>query len=71
MYTLEVRVLLLSAFLQNCFLCWDSWNDDVPPTLDAALLCSSRAGFDMGLFKMPYEMFNVIPFNNINVFYIN
>ena len=39
---------LLSAFLGNCFLCWDRWNGDVMPTLDAALLCSSRAGLDPG-----------------------
>ena len=31
-------LLFLSAFLQNCFLCWDRWNSDVMPTLDAALL---------------------------------
>ena len=40
---------LLSAFLRNCFLCWDRWNGDVTPTLDAALLCCSRAGSDLGL----------------------
>ena len=40
--------LLLTAFLQNCFLCWDRWNGDVRPTLDMALLCSSRAGSDLG-----------------------
>ena len=39
----------LPAFLQNCFLCWDRGNSDVPPTLDAALQCSSRAGFVLGL----------------------
>ena len=39
---------LLSAFLRNCFLCWDRWNSDLTPTLDAALLCSSRAGSDLG-----------------------
>ena len=33
----------LSDLLWNCFLCWDRGNCDVPPTLDAALLCSSRA----------------------------
>ena len=32
------------SFLRNCFLCWDHWNDDVTTSLDAALLCSSRAG---------------------------
>ena len=31
------------------FLCWDRGNGDVPPTLDATLLCSSRAGSDLGL----------------------
>ena len=40
-------IFLLSAFLQNCFLCWDRWNNDVTPTLDATLLCSSRAGSDL------------------------
>ena len=39
---------LLSALLRNSFLCWDSWNVDMTPTLDAALLCSSRAGSDLG-----------------------
>ena len=39
---------LLSAFLRNWFLCWDRWNGDVMPTLDAAPLCSSRAGSDLG-----------------------
>ena len=39
---------LLSAFLRNCFLCWDCWNGDVMPTLDVALLYSSRAGSDLG-----------------------
>ena len=36
--------ILLSAFLRNCFLCWDRWSGDVMPTIDTALLCSSRAG---------------------------
>ena len=40
--------LFLSSFLRNSFLCWDRWNGDVTPTLDAALLCSSRAGSDLG-----------------------
>ena len=40
--------LFFSAFLQNCFLCWDSWNGDMMPTLDAALLCSSKTGSDLG-----------------------
>ena len=26
-------IFFLSAFLQNCFLCWDCWNSDVSPTL--------------------------------------
>ena len=39
---------LLSTFLWNCFLCWDRWNGDLPPTLDTALLCISRAGTDLG-----------------------
>ena len=33
----------LSALLQDCSLCWDR-----TPTLDAALLISSRVGTDMG-----------------------
>ena len=41
-------IFLLSAFLRNCFLCWDHWNGDVMPILDAALLCSSRADTDLG-----------------------
>ena len=44
-----IRKKRLSALLQNCFLCWDRGNGKVPPTLDAALLCSSRAGSDLGL----------------------
>ena len=40
-------VHFLSAFLHNCFLCWDRWNSDVMPTLDAALL-SSKVGSDLG-----------------------
>ena len=57
MFTLELPLtcihfvyffLLLSAFLRNCFLCWDHWNGDVMPTLDAALLGSSRVGSDLG-----------------------
>ena len=39
----------LSALLRDCSLCWDHWNGTVTPTLDAALLCSSRAGTDLGL----------------------
>ena len=38
----------LSAFLRNFFLCWDGWNSDVMLTLDAALLCSSWVGSDLG-----------------------
>ena len=38
----------LSALLQNCFLSWDRWNDNVTPTLDAALLCNSRVGSNLG-----------------------
>ena len=40
--------LFLMIRLQNCFLCWDRWNGDVRPTLDAALLCSSRVVADLG-----------------------
>ena len=36
------------SFLLNYFLCRDRWNGDVTPTLDVALLCSSRAGSDLG-----------------------
>ena len=42
------QFFLLSAFLLNCFLCWDPCNNDLTPTLDVALLCSSRAGSDLG-----------------------
>ena len=45
----NTRCTFLSAFLRNCFLRWDCWNCDVTPTLDADLLCSSRAGSDLGL----------------------
>ena len=38
--------LFLSAILRNCILCRDRWYSDVTPKLDAALLCSSRAGAD-------------------------
>ena len=31
-----------------CFLCWDHWHGDRTPTLDAALICSFRAGSDLG-----------------------
>ena len=41
-------VFFLSTLLQDCSLCWDCWNGTVAPTLDAALLCSSRAGTDLG-----------------------
>ena len=34
--------IFLSAFLLICLLCWHHWSSDVMPTLDAALLCSSR-----------------------------
>ena len=37
-----------SGFLRNCFLCRDCWNSEVMHTLDVALLCSSRAGSDLG-----------------------
>ena len=32
----------------NCFLCQDRWNGYMTPTFSAALLCSSRAGSDLG-----------------------
>ena len=38
------NLLFLSAFLRNCFLCWDRWNGDMIPTLNVALLCRSRVG---------------------------
>ena len=41
-------MVFFSAFLQNCFLCWNHLNGDVMPTLDMALLCSSREGSDLG-----------------------
>ena len=47
-FIIIIIFFLLSIFLQNCFLCRDCWNGDVMPTLDAALLCSSRAGSDLG-----------------------
>ena len=37
---------LLSALLRYFFLCWSPGNGDMPPTLDAALLCSSRAVYE-------------------------
>ena len=40
--------IFLSALLRNCFLHYDCWNGDARPTLDAALLCSSRADSDLG-----------------------
>ena len=43
------QFFLGSTVLPNSFfLCWDRWNGDVTPTLDAALLSSSRAGADLG-----------------------
>ena len=51
MKQIETRVYIFflgSALLQNCFTCWARWNGDVMPTLDAALLSSSRAGADLG-----------------------
>ena len=47
-YYLKVN-FLLSTLLQNCFLYWDRGNGGVPPLLDAALLCSSKEGSDLGL----------------------
>ena len=44
----KICIFLWSPFLRNCFLCWDHWNGDVTPTLDVALLCGSRAGYDLG-----------------------
>ena len=38
---------LVSALLPDCSLCWDRWNDQTP-TLEVALLSSSRAGADLG-----------------------
>ena len=39
-FELDSINFFLSAFLQNCFLCWDRWNRDVMPTLDTTLLSS-------------------------------
>ena len=36
-----------SSGIASC-VCWDRWNNDVTPTLDAALLSSSRACADLG-----------------------
>ena len=41
-------VFFLSALLRDCSLCWDYWNGMMTPTLEAALLSSSRAGADLG-----------------------
>ena len=49
MNNLITNLNFLSAFFRNCFLCWDRWNGDLMPTLKAALLCSSRAGYDLDL----------------------
>ena len=38
----------VSAFLRDYSLCWDRWKQYMTPTLDAALLISSRAGADLG-----------------------
>ena len=46
--------IFLSTLLRDCSLCWDLWSSAVTPTLDAALLSSSRVGADLG------QMFNVI-----------
>ena len=49
---------LLSALFQNYFLCWDHGNGAVPPTLDAALLSSSRAGSGLGLeYRLVEELY--------------
>ena len=42
------KTLFFIRIPRNCFLCQDCWNGDVMPTFDAALLCSSRAGADLG-----------------------
>ena len=44
----SVQLCFFSTLLRNCFLCEDRWNGDVMPTLDVALLCSSRVGSDLG-----------------------
>ena len=49
--TLVTGSFLWSALFWNCFLCWDRRNGDVMATLDAALLCSSRAGSNPDWFK--------------------
>ena len=40
--------IFLSVLLQNFFMCRDRCNGDMRPTLDTALLCSSRADSDLG-----------------------
>ena len=45
---LSFCLTFLSVFLPNSFLCWDHWNGDMMTMIDAALLCSSRAGSDLG-----------------------
>ena len=47
-FKISVIFFFISALLRNCFPCWHHWNGDMMPTLDAALLCSSRVGSDLG-----------------------
>ena len=44
----QLHFFLVSALLRDYSLCWDSWKPYMTPTLDAALLISSRAGADLG-----------------------
>ena len=54
-----VTIFFKSVLLRICFLCWDRGNGDVPPTLDADVLCSSRAGSGLGLeSRLVEELYN-------------
>ena len=46
---------LSQSWDSTSFLCWDRGTGDVPPTLDAALLCSSKAGIWIG-----WGAFNIV-----------
>ena len=41
-----LRLFFVSALLRDYSLCWDHWKQYMTPTLDTALLISSRAGAD-------------------------
>ena len=44
----SIQFFFVSALLWDYSLCWDRWKWYMTPTLDAALLISSRAGADLG-----------------------